>query len=139
MVDHEIVVRRVRELGRRITALREVMARGETVFLADVNLQAQAERHLQVGLQAAIDVALHIVSADTDQTPQDYASSMRILSEIGVLEVDLAERLRRAVGLRNLLVHAYLAVDPQRIWGHLTNIGDLEEFAAAATRYLDGP
>ncbi|MGA9312164.1 MAG: DUF86 domain-containing protein [Pseudonocardiaceae bacterium] len=73
---------------------------------------------------------------DTDRTPEDYGSAFRDLAAVGILERDLADRLRLATGLRNVLVHAYLDVDPSRIWTHLGRLDDLEDFARAADEYL---
>ena len=137
MVDAEVVNRRLREIGRRLGALREVYSRGEGTYLADPGLQAQAERHLQLALQCTIDIALHIVADDTDRTPEDYGSAFRELGAVGILAKDLADRLRMAAGLRNVLVHAYLDVDPARIWIHLGRLDDLEDFAKAVDAYLD--
>lgn len=136
-VDAEVVNRRLREIGRRLGALRDVQSHGESTFLADLALQAQAERHLQLALQCAIDIALHILADDTDRTPDDYGTAFRELAAVGVIEADLAERLRLATGLRNVLVHAYLDVDPARIWTHLSRLSDLEDFAHAVDAYLD--
>lgn len=136
MVDAEVLNRRLREIGRRLGALREIFSRGEGTFLADSGLQAQAERHLQLALQCAIDIALHILADDTDRTPEDYGSAFRDLAAVGILKKDLADRLRLAAGLRNVLVHAYLDVDPARIWTHLGRLGDLEDFARAVDSYL---
>lgn len=137
MVDAEVIGRRLREIGRRLVALRDIRSHGERIFLADLALQAQAERHLQVALQCAIDTALHILADDTDRTPEDYGSAFRELAAAGVLGQDLADRLRLGAGLRNVLVHAYLDVDPARIWTHLSRLDDLEDFAYAVDTYLE--
>jgi uncharacterized protein YutE (UPF0331/DUF86 family) len=55
-----------------------------------------------------------------------------------VLTAELAERLRLAAGLRNVLVPAYLEVGPARIWTYLNRLGDLEGFARAVQTYLTG-
>ncbi|MGH3981211.1 MAG: type VII toxin-antitoxin system HepT family RNase toxin [Pseudonocardiaceae bacterium] len=136
MVDAEVVGRRLRVIGRRLGALRDVCSHGESTFLADPALQAQAERHLQLALQCAIDIALHILADDTDRTPEDYGTAFRELAAVGVLDRDLADRLRLVAGLRNVLVHAYLDVDPARIWTHLGRLDDLEDFAHAVDAYL---
>ena len=54
MVDREVVRRRLRQLDRRVGALREIAGRSQEAFLSDNGLQAAAERHLQVAIQAAI-------------------------------------------------------------------------------------
>lgn len=137
LVDPEVVGRRLREIGRRVSALRELRAESAEAFLRDVALQTQAERHLQLALQSTIDIALHIVAEDTDRTPEDYGSAFLLLAERHIIPADLAGRLRLSAGLRNLLVHAYLDIDPARVWAHLERLDDLEAFAVAAQDYLD--
>jgi uncharacterized protein YutE (UPF0331/DUF86 family) len=137
LVDAEVIDRRIREIGRRLAALRDIRSHGESAFLTDTGLQAQAERHLQLALQHVIDIALHLLADDTDRTPEDYGSAFRELAAVGVLSQSLAERLRLAAGLRNILVHAYVDVDPVLIWMHLDGLGDLEDFAYAVDTYLD--
>jgi uncharacterized protein YutE (UPF0331/DUF86 family) len=55
-----------------------------------------------------------------------------------VLDEELAQRLRRATGLRNVLVHGYLEVDPALVWEHLEHLGDLRDFAVAVDACLRG-
>lgn len=137
LVDPEVVGRRLREIGRRVSALRELRRQTPEAFVRDLALQAQAERHLQLALQSTIDIALHIVAEDTDRTPEDYGSVFLLLAEQHIIPADLADRLRLATGLRNLLVHAYLDIDPTRVWAHLERLDDLETFAVAAQDHLD--
>ncbi len=137
MVDPESVRRRLREIDRRLAALRAIQAAGEDSFLADPGLQAQAERHLQLAIQATIDVALHIVAEDSGAAPEDYGSAFESLAGLGVVSAELAAALRLAAGLRNVLVHAYLDVDPAQIWAHLQRLDDLERFASDVESYLE--
>lgn len=137
MVDHEVVRRRLRQIDRRSSALSQIAAVNSDEFVRDDNLQAQAERHLQVAIQAMIDVALHILSEDTPDTPDDYGSAFVDLAQHGVISSVLADRLRLAAGLRNLLVHAYLDIDPARVHQYLTaDLGDLTEFAVLVEQYI---
>lgn len=138
LADPEIVNRRLREIGRRLAALRALRELGREVGRADEGVRAQVERHLQVMIQSAIDIALHVLADDTDRTPEDYGSAFTLLAQAGVVAPDLAARLRLAAGLRNLLVHAYLDIDPGRLWEHLEHLDDLVEFARQITEYLDG-
>lgn len=136
MVDPEVVRRRLRELDRRLGALRAVIAAGEQAYLADPNVRAQTERHLQVAIQSAIDVAVHILAEDSAATPEDYGSAFVLLADLGIIAGGLAEQLRRAAGLRNILVHAYIDVDPQAVWRHLQGLDDLVAFAEAVEAHI---
>jgi uncharacterized protein YutE (UPF0331/DUF86 family) len=67
-------------------------------------------------------------------TYQD-AFRLRRLAEAGVLDGDLAERLAGWAGFRDVLAHSYAAVDYDRAYDTLDELGDLERFAAiVATR-----
>ncbi|QBI19722.1 DUF86 domain-containing protein [Egibacter rhizosphaerae] len=140
MVDPEVVTRRLRELDRRLAQLERLREHGRDTYVADEAVQAQGERHLQVAIQCAIDVALHVAAERSAATPEDYADAFRVLGEAGVIDRVLAGRLAEAAGLRNVLVHAYLTVDPERVWEHLGGLQDLRELASAILVLLeDGP
>ncbi len=51
------------------------------------------------------------------------------LSEPGGIDVGLAKRPRDWAGLRNVLVHMYLRIDPEVIWQTLEqDLPDIEEY-----------
>lgn len=56
------------------------------------------------------------------------------LSREDTLDAALAERLKDAVGQRNLLVQGYVDVDPALIWEKLGEVKDLRAFAAWALK-----
>lgn len=138
MVDPRAVRLRLREVDRRIGRLRRILEAGREAFLGDPEVQAAAERHLQVAIQGAIDAGAHLVAEASAETPADYAGVFAALARMGVIDGGLAERLARAARLRNLLVHLYLQVDPERLWEAIGQVGDLEALAAAVERHL-GP
>lgn len=138
MVDPRAVRLRLREVDRRLGRLRRIREAGRAAFLGDPEVQAAAERHLQVAIQGAIDVGAHLVAEASSETPADYAAVFAALARMGVIDAELAERLARAARLRNLLVHLYLQVDPERLWDALGELGDLEALAAAVEGYLGG-
>jgi uncharacterized protein YutE (UPF0331/DUF86 family) len=78
----------------------------------DVRERRFAEHTLQIAIQAALDAASHIVSDERLGEPGTNRELFDLLVAAGWLERDLGERLRRMVGLRNILVHGYTAVDP---------------------------
>lgn len=65
-------------------------------------------------------------------SPPTYADAFRALASAGVLDRDLAERLARAAGFRNLIVHAYADLDLRRVHAiAATGPEDLQAFLAA--------
>ena len=57
----------------------------------------------------------------------------------GVPPFDLADRLRRAVGFRNVLVHDYVEVDDGIVIDRLGNLVDLDDFVAAVAGWVVPP
>lgn len=56
-----------------------------------------------------------------------------------MLPADLADRLRRAVGFRNVLVHDYVEVDDGIVLQRLANLTDLDDFVAVVASWLVPP
>ena len=91
--------------------------------------------HLWQAIQITIDVAVsHCVKLGLG-SPTTYGDAFRRLGEASVIDPELAERLGRAAGFRNLIVHAYADLDLERV--HLiANEGprDLMAFLEALSR-----
>lgn len=70
-------------------------------------------------------------------SPETYRDAFAILSRHGVLDATLAQRLQAWAGLRNVLVHAYLAIDHGIAWDAITrDLPELRSFAAVAAARL---
>ncbi len=89
--------------------------------------------HLWQATQLVIDVALALALRATGSAPATYADAFRVLGAEGLLEDDLAARLVRAAGFRNVLVHAYEDLDMSRVRAAATHgPADLRAFLRAA-------
>ena len=67
--------------------------------------------------------------------PQSYGEVFTVLGERGVLDRELAQRLRSAAGLRNLIAHQYGILDFDRIFAIATSQrGDLLDFCEQLAR-----
>lgn len=137
MVDGEWIGARLARLERLIEQLEDVKAAGETAYLQDETIRAVTERRLQVAIQACIDIAAQLVSELSADAPADYAGVFRALADGGHLDAALADRLARAAGLRNVLVHMYLDIDDREVFAALGRLDDLRAFAREAQRLAD--
>ena len=136
-VDAVRVRRRLERLEQLCAEPDRAAALATAAVVGDRDLVAATERRLQVAVQAAIDVAAHLVAASAIPTPEGYAGTFRALAHAGVLDAGLAGRLVQATGLRNLLVHDYLEVDPARLHAGLAaDVADLRAFVASVSRWL---
>ena len=67
--------------------------------------------HLWQAVQIAIDLAIATVVRLAEPAPATYADAFRALARRQILPEPLAQRLVRAAGFRNRVVHAYEGID----------------------------
>lgn len=88
--------------------------------------------HLWQAVQVVIDLAVSTCVRLGLGSPPTYGDAFRSLAGAGVLDADLAGRLARAAGFRNLVVHAYAEPDLRRLHAIAADgPSDLRAFLAA--------
>jgi len=103
----------------------------------DIQNRRFVEHTLQLAIQAALDVASHIVSDLRLGEPATNRALFDLLVEAGWVPRDLGEILGDMAGFRNVLVHGYTEVDLGIVHDVLVNrLGDLESFVEAIRRRL---
>ena len=76
-----------------------------------------------------MDIANHILSNFDDSPAMSMAESFERLSEKGIISNELAANHRRAVGFKNLSVHAYVKIDWCLVWNNFkSDLNDLVKF-----------
>jgi len=109
-------------------------------FRANRERQYAVLHAMQSAIEAAIETASHIVSADRLGAPPDHAGLFDLLESHKVLSSDLAARMRGMARFRNRIVHLYWSVDLELVYEYLqTRLGDFDEYARAIRTYLDRP
>lgn len=127
--DSAIVRRHLLALDEAVQRLRRHAGRPLASLVADADSLWAIERGLQLCAQNALDIATHVAASAGHDVP-NYASAIDRLGELGVLPDAFARRFRGVAGFRNVLVHGYLGVDPERMY-ELLNSG-LDDFVAFA-------
>lgn len=74
-----------------------------------------AERLLTLLVELAFGVNSHLAVARLGRAPDSYRESFLLAADAGVITRELAGSLAPAAGLRNVLVHAYLDVDHEKV------------------------
>ena len=68
--------------------------------------------NIERACQAAIDLATHTVADNKLGIPQSSADAFRILSQNGISDRQLSDRLIGMTGFRNIAIHQYQNIDP---------------------------
>lgn len=125
-----MVLAKISVIERCLGRIREVQGgrRGE---LLPIDVDDITAINLQRAIQGAIDLAAHVVMAEGYGLPATTAEVFALLGQRGILEPDLATRLQKMVGFRNIVVHEYRKVDPAIVAAILErHLPDLETLGA---------
>ncbi|MDX1997837.1 MAG: DUF86 domain-containing protein [Thermoanaerobaculia bacterium] len=109
MTDVDLVARRLAFLETYVADLRR-LARPE-LLRTDVREERFVAHTLQLAIQAALDVASHIVSDDHLGEPESNRDLFDALAKGGWVSTDFAETLGQMADFRNVLVHGYTALN----------------------------
>lgn len=127
--DPDKIRQKVQFLREALRQLEQIRQRGETEVSGDPILQAATIRYLQVGIEAILDVANHIIAREGLGLPKTYQESLELLMREGILPREKAEDFAAMVGFRNRAVHLYQQIEPAEVWKILEeDLGDFEIF-----------
>ena len=139
------MVLRPEAVRERLLRLEEVISRLEELRRLDARALREGfrevwavERGLQLGAEIVLDVGNHILSAHFGVSAQDYEDIIAQLGAHNVIGVSLREELKGLGGFRNILVHGYLRVDPDRV-AHFLQVSPsrFSEFARVVRAWLE--
>lgn len=106
-------------------------------FLKDIDRQESILFNIQVAIQNCIDIAAHIISENGLGVPGSTTEMFYLLEKHGYLNHDLAGRMVKAVGFRNLIVHEYGKIELEHVYEIAQgDINDLNEYLKAIIKKL---
>lgn len=138
MTDPMLVAKKLARIESCVSDLVR-LARPEAID-TDVRELRFVEHTLQIAIQAAIDVASHIVSDRRLGEPRTNRELFDLLHRDGWIDSALTVSLRNMAGFRNVLVHGYDDVDLAIVHDVLdVHLADLTAFVRAVNRRHDSP
>ena len=124
-----VIASKLESLRRCLDRIRSKKPDTLNQLLEDIDMQDILALNLERSIQLCVDIANHILSSLDDAPAMSMAESFERLSENEIISVELAGNLRRAVGFRNLSVHAYDKIDWSLVWTNFeSDLNDLMNF-----------
>jgi len=138
VVDRFVVTTRIAKIRQYVALLRKIRGLAdEQHFVNDPLVYGNAERYLQLAMQAILDISHHIVADRNLPLPDDSKSLFDLLAREKMVSKRLAAKLTSMAGFRNVLVHEYVAIDRRRVYHVLTKeLRDFESFVRSVTKLL---
>ncbi len=132
MIDRELLAERAAAVGRHLDRVADHLP-GDPGGLTSLSSTTDTVvLHLWQAVQVVIDLAVSSCVRLGLGSPPTYGDAFRSLATAGVVDPELAGRLARAAGFRNLVVHAYAELDLLRLHTIATDgPADLRAFLVA--------
>mgnify|MGYP001249915153 CR=1 FL=1 len=130
----DVVVNKVAIIERCVLRVREEYADDEQNLFVNLTRQDSIVLNLQRACEAAIDLAMHLVRTRRLGVPQETREAFELLRDAGLLDPDLADRMTRMVGFRNVAVHDYRKLDLHIVKSIVTS--RLNDFLAFSSTVL---
>lgn len=122
-----------------LTHLKRLAQLSPSEFIGDPDKTGSAKYYFIMAIEAAVDIAQHLIARNDLRLPEDYADVFRVLSEAGVLPQEFLPTLTQMARFRNRLVHLYWDVDDAFIYDTLrSRIGDLDRLLGLLSLLLQG-
>ena len=132
MVDRDLIFAKAGSVKRHVDRIKARSVTDMAIFLRDLDRQESIAFNMHLAIQNCMDIAAHIISDEGLGVPGSAGEMFFLLQENGFLSAGLADRMVKAVGFRNLLVHEYEKIDLQRLHQAAEkNVGDLLEYLSS--------
>jgi uncharacterized protein YutE (UPF0331/DUF86 family) len=137
-MDNTIIISKLNSLAHCVDRIRSKRPESVELLIDDYDLQDIVSLNLERAIQICVDIAAHILSEHDVSVPKTMAESFHNLEELNFIPSDLAIRLKKAVGFRNLAVHTYSSIDWNIVYSIITKrLDDFPEFARCILAEID--
>ena len=137
MVDHDLVLAKAGLIRRHLRRIKEKGGLDLEAFLSDLDRQEVISFNLHLAIENCTDLAAHIISEEGLGVPGSASEMFYLLEDSGYINSQLTEKMIKAVGLRNLIVHEYDKIDLTRLFEIvLKDTKDINDFIVSIFKRL---
>lgn len=134
-MSDDVVIAKAAIIERCVRRAREERAAAGAGFATDFTRQDAAILNVERACEAAIDIAFRLGRIKGLGAPAASRDAIDVVAAAGLAPVDLAARLKRMAGFRNIATPRYDELDLAVVEAVIaTGLSDLEAFAAMALR-----
>ena len=138
-IDKKVIGEKLLSLNRCLERVKLHTPANVEALQSDFDTQDIICLNIQRAVQISVDIAAHILAEQLHEQTPTMAETFLALSRHGLLDSQLASRLAKAVGFRNIAVHEYDSLDMNILYAIITHeINCFYEFADTVLRIVNG-
>lgn len=111
---------KIAEIEEYASELEGFMPNDLDKYLNDIKTKAACERYFEKITEAIVDLAFLILKDLGLKIPEDDKTAFDMLAKEKLVHHDIAEKLKNAKGMRNILAHQYGNVDDEIVFNSIT-------------------
>jgi len=106
-MDNLVVEQKIESLRKCLVRVEQRCPDTLEDLLSDLDAQDVLVLNLSRAVQLCVDISLHILSGRDQPVPETMGQAFTGLVSEGVIDDELSEKMRKAVGFRNIAIHNY--------------------------------
>ena len=110
-MDELILEKKVDSILRCLNRIDDRIPDSEDEFLRDYDAQDVVVLNLSRAVQLCVDIATHILSTTNQPVPATMAEAFVSLERVRIISPEIADKMKKSVGYRNVAVHNYDDID----------------------------
>lgn len=131
----DVILNKAASIERCLHRIEEEYAGNDQNLVENQTKQDAIVLNLQRACETAIDLAMYVVSHRKLGVPQESRDAFTLLQTAGILPADLATRMQKMVGFRNVAVHEYTRLNLDVVRTIITKqLDDFRTFSKAIVK-----
>ena len=136
-IDKKVIGEKLISLNRCLERIKLHTPTSVETLQNDFDAQDIISLNIQRAVQISVDIAAHILAEQLHEQTPTMAETFLALSRHGLLDSQLASRLAKTVGFRNIAVHEYNTLDMNILYSIITKeIDCFYEFSDTVLRIV---
>lgn len=115
-IDIEVIKDRLDYITQLNKHLKTFLEKHSLKDLSNFETWHALKSMVQDSTQAIINICAHIFSSKNLGIAESYRQYIEELTKHGLMERNIAEKLKIAIAIRNRLIYRYLTVKPEELW-----------------------
>lgn len=117
---YERIINRIAFIQTNLQLLEELIPSNIELFINNRTIQLATERLLQIEIEAIMDICIQLVGYLKLGIPNSEINILDLLEG----KIPSVNKLRELKKFRNILVHQYIKIEPQKIFDHASKFPD---------------
>jgi uncharacterized protein YutE (UPF0331/DUF86 family) len=130
-MDRRVIEQKLESLRRCLARVSDKCPVDAETLERDLDAQDIVSLNLTRAVQLCVDVAAHLIASREIPAPDTMGEAFDALADASLIGRELAGRLKKAVGFRDIAIHYYDAINWRIVHGICRrHLDDFRDFAA---------